>query len=446
MTSQSMSRRTFLTTTVAGAGLLTTRAWAAPPAHRPRLIERELFLKSPDAKASVNAWTFYVRGKGLDKLCLMTTASRSDAYDVTQRRFSADNGKTWSEWEPLSFITRTPRGVRRWRPAPGWVEPRSGRLLTVVTEGLLPNDRPKEGLKYWTLRYRVSIDGGRTNAVDRQIIQQGDYTPEHPIEGVWIGKNSMMIGAVCCRPITTRDGKILVACQTTPLGPDGHYHNPGGGLTYHEAAVLIGTWADDLSIRWDVSQRVANDLSIRWDVSQRVANDPAVSTRGCCEPTLAEMPDGRILMVIRGSNNAKPQLPGYKWYATSDDGGMHWSGPKPWTYTDGSHFFSPSSCSQLLRHSNGRCYWIGNLVPKNPRGNSPRYPLVIAEVDPESLLLIRSTMAEIDTRGAGDTADLQLSNFFAYEDRPTGQITLHVKRFFHRAGWRGDAYLYRIEV
>lgn len=30
--------------------------------------------------------------------------------------------------------------------------------------------------------------------------------------------------------------------------------------------------------------------------------DPAKSTRGCDEPTIAEIPDGRVLMVIRGSN------------------------------------------------------------------------------------------------------------------------------------------------
>ncbi|MBN1588965.1 MAG: exo-alpha-sialidase [Pirellulales bacterium] len=430
---RAMARREFLVASAAGAaGLLTARAWAATPARRPKLISREVFLKSPAPKTSVAASTFYVRGTGLDKLCVATTGTRSDTADTLRRRFSADNGRTWSDWEAISFITRTPQGVRRVGSGPGWIDPATGRMLSIASDSLLPTDMPKEGLKTRTLRYRVSVDGGRTNAVDRQIIQQGDYTAKHPIEGVWVGRNSMSVGAISCRPIARSDGKLLVPFQSAPVGPDGRYYNPGGGYTYGDAAVLIGTWNDD--------------LSIAWHVSERVVADPARSTRGCLEPTIAQMPDGRILMVLRGSNDRKPKLPGYKWFATSDDGGVHWTKPTPWTYTDGSGFFSPSSCSQLVHHSSGRYYWIGNIVPKNPRGNLPRYPLVIGQIDPRSLLLIRSTIAQIDTRGPDETGDLQLSNFLAYEDRPTGQITLHLTRMFPKNGWRGDAYVYQIEV
>ena len=41
------------------------------------------------------------------------------------------------------------------------------------------------------------------------------------MEGVYVGRNSVMLGDRTCRPITTRDGKILVPVQITPLGPDG---------------------------------------------------------------------------------------------------------------------------------------------------------------------------------------------------------------------------------
>ena len=87
------------------------------------------------------------------------------------------------------------------------------------------------------------------------------------------------------------------------------------------------------------------------------------------EPTIAEMPDGRILMVLRGSNDAKPQLPGHKWFTTSADEGKTWEPVTRWTCTDGSPFFSPSSMSQLVRHSSGRYFWIGNITPENPCGN-----------------------------------------------------------------------------
>ena len=399
----------------------------------PQLKSKTLFVAAPKPGVVVWAQTFYTRGTGLEKVCVMSCQSRSDTFEDFQRRFSPDNGKTWSAWEPIKrFKVKTPRGMHRQYPQPGWIDPVNGRMLVMVNDGVLPTDDPTEGMTHWSLRYRVSTDGGRTFAVDEPVIQEGEYTLDHPLEGVWIGKNCVMMGATTCRPIRTRQGLVLVPVCITPLGLDGHYWRPGGGYTYHDAAVLIGRWADG--------------RKIRWELSERVVADPARSTRGCDEPTIAEMPDGRVLMVIRGSNDVKRSLPGYKWSSVSTDGGRHWSKPKPWTYADGANFFSPASCSQLLRHSNGKCYWIGNISAENPRGNNPRYPLVIGEVDPTSLLLLKETVAVIDTIGPGDSAQLQLSNFLACEDRADGTIVLDVTRAMPApAPWRGDAYTYRVE-
>jgi hypothetical protein len=394
---------------------------------------RAMSAPKPGDAAWMNA--FYTRGTGGDMASYMSIQRKSDVQDDFRRRFSTDNGRTWSDWEAVTdYKAETPQGTLRRYPQPGWVDPGNGRLLTMVMEGVLPRDNPMEGMTRWSLHYRVSTDGGRTFVVDEPVIQKGDYTAEHPAEGVWIGKNSMMIGATTCRPIRTCRGEILVPVQITPLGPDGKYHRPGGGFTYHDAAVLIGRWSDG--------------MKIEWELSERVVADPTKSTRGCLEPTIAEMPDGRILMVCRGSNDVKPKLPGYKWFSVSRDGGRTWSNPpRPWTYADGTNFFSPSSCSQLLRHSNGKYYWLGNISPDNPRGNLPRRPLVIGEVDPESLLLVKETVAMIDTKGPGDDDSLQLSNFLAYEDRFSGEIVLHLTRLLtDPPPWRGDAYVYRIGV
>lgn len=394
-----------------------------------RLERKEVFLPSPRPGICTYGNSFYTRAAGVGKMRTRRLTTRSDTSDRIEQSFSADNGRTWSAWEEVRFIFETPEGVRRVYDHPGFVDPETGRLLVLALEGTLPTDDPLEGLKRWTLRYRVSTDGGRTWAVDEQIVQKGPYTPDHPFECVWVGKNSIMIGDLTCRPIRTREGRILVPVQITPLGPDGEYENPGGGYTYHEAAVLIGTWS--------------GGSKLEWSLSERVANDPAKSTRGCVEPTLAEMPDGRILMVIRGSNDVRPELPGYRWVSVSEDGGFHWTPPRPWTFTNGGGFFSPSSCSQLLRHSSGKYYWLGNLTAENPRGNLPRYPLVIGEVDPSSLLLVEESVFVVDDKGPGDDPSLTLSNFMAHEDRVTGEILVHMSRFTV-AGWSGDAYLYRL--
>jgi hypothetical protein len=51
--------------------------------------------------------------------------------------------------------------------------------------------------------------------------------------------------------------------------------------------------------------------------------------------------------------------------------------------------------SALFRHSSGRVYWVGHITPENPRGNLPRRPLVIGEVDPKNLKLIRDCVVVV---------------------------------------------------
>jgi hypothetical protein len=182
-------------------------------------------------------------------------------------------------------------------------------------------------------------------------------------------------------------------------------------------------------------------------MSSLVEADPARSTRGMIEPTVAELEGRRVLMVMRGSNDKKPHLPGYRWVSYSGDGGWKWSPPKPWTYTDGEPFYSPSACSQLLRHSSGRLFWLGNITSANPRGTRPRYPFCVGEVDLRTGLLARDSVRVVDDRGPGEDELLTLSNFSAREDRASRNIVLHMTRLFaFPDGWVGDAYAYHIEV
>jgi hypothetical protein len=166
---------------------------------------------------------------------------------------------------------------------------------------------------------------------------------------------------------------------------------------------------------------------------------------------VAELADKRLIMVMRGSNDRKPEAFGGKWVSFSQDAGRTWTAPQLWTYADGARFYSPSACSQLVSHSSGRLFWLGNITPLNPEGNRPRYPFVIGEVDGRSGLLHRETVTSIDDRGPGDGELLALSNFFAREDRETHEIVLHMSRqgaksTAKKADFSADAFLYRIKV
>ncbi|MGI9428867.1 MAG: sialidase family protein [Bythopirellula sp.] len=407
------------------------------------LIGRTKFIATPGEGVRVNSRSYYTSKDDRTLKSFHNLQSRSDTADVAFQRFSNDNGQTWSEPITVATQRKTAQGILRSYPRIGYSDPKTGVLIEFWLSGVLPTDDPLEGMQHWSLRYRLSRDGGRSSFHEGPVIQSSQpYSAEHPFPGVHIGKNSIMIGDQSCLTTTLSNGNLLQPVQITPVGPNGEYHNPGGGYTYHDAAVLIGQWN-------------AQGL-IDWTISQRVVGDPQRSTRGMLEPTVVEFPDQRVLMVLRGSNQSKPELPAHKWFCISKDHGHTWSDPQPWTYHDGTPFFSPSSCSQLLKHSNGSIYWIGNLCESNPNGNRPRYPLVIGQVDAESLQLMRETICAIDDRREGDSERLQVSNFFAREDRVTHDIVVHCSPFEYSTrpdaegrfvtNWTADAWLYRLSV
>lgn len=418
---KSIGRRTFL----AGGGALAVA--------RAATVRRELFRRAPGKGVAVMSYAFYTRPRGGEMLSIEQRWSRSDTIDVAYVRRSSDSGETWSEAEERKTGERQARGMLRRHPRCGFVDSRAGRYVEFWNEGILPSDDPLEGLRQWNIYYRVSRDGGRTFGPDRQIVHQGaEFTPAHALPGVWTGKNCAMLGDITCVPISAPDGRILLPFQITPLGPDGKLFNPGGGYTYTDAGVLFGEWQGD---------------ALQWVTSDLVKGDPTRSTRGMDEPTIEFLEDGRLLMVMRGSNDRKPELPSYRWMSFSSDGGRRWTIPGPWTYDDGTLFYSPSACSQLVRHSSGRLFWIGNITPENPRGNRPRYPLVAGEVDRRTGRLLRSSVQTVDTLQPGEDSVLSLSNFYAREDRRTREIAIHATRLFAKPGeWTGDSYLYRVRV
>jgi hypothetical protein len=383
-------------------------AAAAPPVF-------ELKSRTPlaEGEAPPREYAVYAHPTGIEML-------RSSAR-------SEDNGRTWTAFRSQpDFDGNLRKGFRR-GTYPPFVDPAEDRLLLLVLSldvpDLDPNiEEPPIGENEYYLRYRVSTDGGKTYLFDERIHQEGDYTDRHPIDDVWLGQNGCYLGDVGCIPIRTREGKILVPFQVPLLGADGKLALPGGGFTHQYTRMLIGTWAEG--------------NRIGWEVSQKIVGDPDRTSRGLFEPTLAELPDGRILCVMRGSNGGRRdsdcQWPAYKWRSVSGDGGRTWSPAEPWKYSDGSEWHSPSSMSQLITYHDGRVFWIGNLSDKNCCANSPRHPLVIAQVDPVSLGLLKETVLSIDSLGAEDTQGLNLSHWLAYEDRQTGDLVIPMRR------WTGD--------
>ena len=380
-------------------------------------IERTLHRASPAPGVAVWSFAYYTEAKGTRMRSIEQRISRSDTVDAAYVRESLDNGRTWSE--PVKIVTgeRRPGGMWRKHLRAGLVH--QGQLLEFWNEGVLATDDPLEGLRQWEIHCRIR---GR----EQQVIGEG-LTASNPWPGVYQGKNCAVLGDQACAPVA--DGKrVLLPVEVTLL----NLENPGGGYTYSDAAVVIGT---------------LDKGKYRWHITKPLKGDPARSTRGLLEPTIIKLSGRRWLMVLRGSNERQPKLPSYRWFSISEDDGESWSAARTWTYTNGEPFFSPSACSQLLKHSSGRIFWLGNITAENPRGNRPRYPFWIGEVDRGTGLLKKESLRKVDDRQPGDNEVLMLSNFYAREDRVTREIVLHLSRLFPlTSGWAGDAFDYRITL
>lgn len=404
-----------------------------------KLTEKKLFTKQHDIHTGVLSMAAYCNNAG-DLIKYTTYTGSSDTFKDSTIEFSTDGGKTYTE----TVTDRT-----RWKTAGGMmtkyfkltaINKKTDQFYMFYNKGLLPEDKPEDGLKNWQIYYMMSKDGGRTFEFEKPVVMTGEYNELHPIKDVWRGKNSFMVGDWPCDPVLTKDGGILLAVQVTPIDEKGELYNPGGGYTYQYSVVLHGRFLNDGEIEW-------------YDISTRVEGEPEKSTRGAIEPSIMEMPDERILMISRGSNGGPKdphnKLQGYRWYSISNDKGFTFSEPRPWLYTNGENFYSPSSCSKILKHSNGKFYWIGNICKENPRANMPRNPLCICEIDIKSLLLKKETKFNIIERKAHQYEDVAFSNFYALEERGTGDILI-----FCSALWQSlenvylnaSSYVYRVSM
>jgi len=394
-------------------------------------ITRDDYIASPEPGCAVGkAVTAYTHPSASWLVQAYHEIRGSDRFDCYWRRWSGDNGASWTESQQILGVEEHDSYTLRRGELFFYYDPDVDRLLQIYDEGKMPADEPLAAAKSYKLMCEMSTDGGRTFDPPLQIIQKG-YDADHYLENVWHGKNSAQTSCGSIEKLS--DGTLLFPISVYTLDEQGEIYNPTGGHTFSCVAALLGRWTDDAS-------------AIEWELGQMAVPDPMRTTRGFCEPTLSELENGRILMICRGSNDANPSLRGYKWRMMSSDLGRSWSDGEPLTFSDGGELLSPATCSRLLRHSSGDLYWFGNILSDNPVGNGPRYPLQYARVDESNGGIIRDSVVVIDDRQAGEYEGVQLSNFWVYEDRESGEFLLSMHRLFpaRRGDWTSPCVRYRI--
>jgi hypothetical protein len=113
--------------------------------------------------------------------------------------------------------------------------------------------------------------------------------------------------------------------------------------------------------------------------------------RGCLEPSLTLF-NGRFYLTIRND------VRGY--VCTSDDG-LHFSEPTPWTFDDGSELGNYNTQQHWVTHRDELYLVYTRKGLNNDNVFRHRAPLMIGQVDPERLCVLRDTERElVPNRGA----------------------------------------------
>lgn len=388
-------------------------------------------------------------GPGLDRIETHTQEceGRDDLPIDPMVRYSSDNGRTWTEFEALPQIVTFGDDVTSlWGGGMPFYDPATGLHLAIWLRQTIA--QKPEVRHYNHCFWRLSGDNARTWGEPTQLrYEEGaELDAGNPIDPFFLHSNSMYPG----NNIIRHSNGTLVAAGTSisipkdapdpdPERKYGNWWAPAGARDIGSAC-FVG--------RWDARERM-----YAWQRSNCVWVPASVSCRGLLEAEVAELTDGRVLVIWRGSDT--PATPGRKWFSVSAAGGLTLGEVQELMYDDGSRFYSPSSIHRTIRHSvTGKLYWFGNICPEPPSGNSPRYPLIMAEVDEAMPALKRDTVAVIDDRRPEDSEDLQLSNFSLLENRETHDLELYLTRLGTRGRhadspedfWEADHYKYTVTL
>ena len=361
-----------------------------------------------------------------------------DSPTQPNRRVSHDDGKTWSELTPLppNLTVGEDYAVIDWKFC-GIYDPASKRHVDLSIHHVRDMREGPPRRIYNHALIRLSDDGGKTFGPPEMLRYEDgeDLSPETLLSTDFLKNNTGYPGQSIFRhsngnliiPVT--NSKIPTDVEDEPVARTVWPEKSGiGSLCY------VGRWnTENEAYDWKAGESV-------W-----LSRDDAFN--GLLEADVAELSDGRVLIVWRVTKNGK-EKPAYKYFAVSDDGGLTFSKPEVFCYSDGSNFFSSSTFHRLFRSSKtGKLYWIGNILQKHTTiPGHPRYPLNIAEVDERTLGLKKETVTEIDTRQPGEGERLQLSNFWIIESQAEKNLEIYLTRLNENPDELYTANVYRYTV
>jgi len=419
------------------------------------LVRREIYVPSPRPGVSPVV-RFQYLGDGLRLREFRFEQGKSDLTEKGMARFSDDNGRNWTPFVPPDTGSGPLRQNENSVAVASWAiqfDPVSRRTIEMVFQRVFLGEPSDILKKYWKgekkfydhMTYRLSADDGRTWTKQRPMVYESGaqfdpnnwanpaYLPSNEMYGsydITVLRNGQIAYPASIRVAYQDDEEDLKVCANVPK-----YTAPVPGYV-GGVSCFLGKWNESKE-------------DYEWTHSKPVFVARRISTRGLSEPVIAELKDGTLLLEMRGSNAGLDPLkyPGRKWMSLSKDGGKNWSAVTDLRYDTGEQFYAPSTLAKFIRsRKTGALYWVGNISRGPAKGNLPRYPLYIAEVDEKIPALKKSTLTVIDDRSPEDTKAVQFSNFSLNENRETLDLEIYLSRFGENKGhvFSANAYKYTL--
>lgn len=388
-------------------------------------IKREIYpeIQRPEDQKRKSAFCMYPIYTSRDGITLLETRNSNEIWR------SEDNGSTWMMQERMPSEEILSNGnYAQWLFGPFFYDSSNDHLIQFLRKICYRCPLSEIESYYDSVKmiiqnssetfYRISFDGGISWDEKRRLIEDG-YNEHEYAKGYKYGENTLYVGEVPPY-LVLNNGSLMLPFQ-------GQTKLESEEFGTFQAGRMFGVWDNKLK-------------DYRWKRGGIVPG-------GGCEQTIVRLQNDNLLNVLRIQGEIEPYYFDirYRPYSVSKDDGKSWSVPKPLCWDDGEHIVTPRAWSQLIRAHNGRLYWIANILPDINRidkesltllnetwRSDPRYPLIIAEVDEEKLMLKRSTSTVIIDREEDEPKLLRYSNFFCYNDRITGEIVMYMMKSYHQ--------------
>lgn len=386
-------------------------------------VTRNIHISAPTG-AAVYATPTYARASGVEMIedvryaAMHVKPDGSPHYYAKRiyRRRSPDNGQTWTDAGELHRADPEDVSEVQRNDLATILDPADDILIYLymthevdLNEG--PFTRGNRIQRTQRTFYRLSHDGGRTWTGARQVIDERDpYDETNWAPGVTYGAQGARSSG---QWVFLPDGTLVIGYDV--MQPDQPPGFPPGISSYYINTIYA-------------QARLASDRqTLDWRFGDMIEVNYPKSMVGCCEAALAWLGGERLFNTMRCQGNEAHGINSIRYTTFSEDGGMNWTEPAPLVYEDGGTVWTPASPHRFhMSTKTGRTYVLANILPGPVYGQTPRYPLTIAEFDTDRLCVLRDTVQVIQDLPEGAPESRRYTNFSMYEERGSGDLILQM--------------------